>query len=96
MSTVVINHLHFGVPVAELRPEIEEHFPPVFRECRGFQHFYLVQTGEDRATVVIVWDTAEDAEAGAAAIGPTLFARYVAPRLASEQQRVMGTAIVEC
>ncbi|RLT26661.1 MAG: hypothetical protein DWI48_05680 [Chloroflexi bacterium] len=94
MSVVVTNQLHFDVPVETLVADIDHEFRAAFAGCSGFERFYLVQTAPDRATAVIVWATAEDAQAGAAVIGPSVFATLIAPHLASEQDRAVGPVVV--
>ncbi len=94
MSVVVINHLHLTVPVDDLAPVVEREFGPVFRAQPGFERFYLVKAADDHAIVVIVWADAGAATAGAAVIGPTLFATHLVPVLAEPQDRSVGPAVV--
>jgi hypothetical protein len=61
----------------------------------GFRGFYFVKNAEDRATVVLLWESASDADNGAKAFGPTWFAKNIAPYLASEQQRSGGEVIAQ-
>lgn len=91
----VVNHLHLTVPVAEVRPTIERELPPVFDGLPGFVRFYLVETAPDRAIAIILWESAETAANGARTIGPSFFAKHVAPHLASEQQRSVGEVTVQ-
>ena len=91
----VVSHLHLSVPVAEVRETIEREFPPVFDSLPGFKSFSVVQTAEDQAIAIMVWERAEDAANGAQTIGPGLFAKHIAPFLASDQQRSMGEVIVQ-
>jgi hypothetical protein len=94
MSAVVINRLELTIPVSELAPIVEREFGPVFRAQPGFERFYLVETGERSATVLIVWADGEAAAAGAAVIGPSLFATHLVPVLAAPQDRAVGPAVV--
>jgi hypothetical protein len=80
--------LQFFVPVDGLIDEIRRAFEPAFRTCRGFERFYLVLTAPDRATAIIVRETAAAAQEDAAVIGPGVFNRVIVPRLAGEQDRV--------
>jgi hypothetical protein len=89
----VVNHLHFKVPVAQLLPAIEQEFRPALAGLEGFHAFHIVQVAEDRAIVLIFWASAFHAQHGANVIGPTLFAKHIAPHLASEQQRSVGEVI---
>lgn len=95
MTAIVINHLHLSEPVDGLVDEIRATFEPAFRAQAGFRHFWLVREGDDRAAVIIEWDTPDDAIAGSQAIGPTVFASVIAPRLASDQVRSVGPVLVE-
>lgn len=90
----VVNHLHFNKPTDELRASIEEEGAPLLARQPGFRNFYFVKTAEDRGIVIILWETATDAQNGAAVFGPTWFAQNLAPYLASEQQRSVGAVIV--
>lgn len=94
MSVVVINRLHFSVPVDEVAPTIASAFPPAFDALDGFERFELVKVADDRAVVLIHWRDGAAAQAGAAAIGPTVFHDVVLPFLASEQDRAAGPAVV--
>jgi heme-degrading monooxygenase HmoA len=89
----VINHLHLNKPVEEVRPGVEKELVPLLRTLSGFRAFYFVREAEDRAAVVILWDRAEDAQQGAAVIGPGWFHQNIAPHLASEQIRSTGDVI---
>jgi hypothetical protein len=94
MTAVVVNHMRFNVPVDELVPVVTERFLPAFDAQPGFHAFYFVREADDRAVVVIVWDSPEDAAAGSAALGPTVFNDVVVPRLAAAQERTVGPALV--
>jgi hypothetical protein len=95
MSAVVVNHLHLTIPVDDLTPIVEREFGPVFQAQPGFERFYLVKAGDDHAIVIIVWTDGAAAAAGAAVIGPTLFATHLVPVLAGPQERSVGPAVVE-
>jgi hypothetical protein len=94
MSVAVVNHLTLAVPAADLRAVIEREFPPAFDACPGFERFCVVQTGETDVVVLIFWDSAEHAAAGAARIGPTVFNTVVGPHLV-EQDRRVGPVVVD-
>jgi hypothetical protein len=95
MAAVVINHLQFDVPVDEIADVVDRKFPDVFREQPGFQRFFLVKTGDREATVIIVWGSEAEAQAGAAVIGPGLFNTYLTPHLAAAQDRRVGKVVAE-
>jgi heme-degrading monooxygenase HmoA len=94
MSVVVINRLRFSVPVDEVASRVAAAFPPAFDGLDGFERFELVKVADDRAVVLIHWRDLAAAQAGAAAIGPTVFHEVVMPFLASEQDRVAGPVVV--
>jgi hypothetical protein len=89
----VVNHLHLDIPVEQLRPGLEQEGAPLLASQPGFRGFYLVRNEDRRATAIILWETAADAENGAKAFGPTWFAKHIAPHLASEQQRTVGEVL---
>src|SRR5438132_7026340 len=91
----IVNHLHLDVPVAQLQPELERTGAPLLAEQPGFRGFYFVQNEIQRATVILLWEDAVSAEAGAQAFGPTWFRTHIAPHLASEQQRSGGEVLVQ-
>lgn len=95
MTAIVINHLHLREPVDAVVDEIRAAFEPAFRAQPGFRHFWLVREANDRAAVIIEWESADAALAGSLALGPTVFNDVVAPRLASDQVRSSGPVVVE-
>ncbi len=90
----VINQLHFTKPVDEFIPSIEAEGLPLLQSLPGFVDFKFVKIAEDRAVVLLFWQTGADAQNGANQFGPTWFAKNFAPYLASEQQRVAGPVVV--
>lgn len=90
----VINHLHLNKPVAELRPAMEKELAPLLRSLPGFRSFYFVEEAADRGAVVILWDSAEDAQHGGSVVGPGWFHNNIAPHLANDQVRTTGDVIV--
>jgi hypothetical protein len=94
MPAIVINRLELTVPVDEIAGTIEREFRPVFLAQSGFRRFQLVKAEERTAFVVIEGDDAATAAAGAAVIGPSLFAKHLVPVLAAEQDRHVGPAVV--
>jgi heme-degrading monooxygenase HmoA len=89
----VTNHLHFDVPVAEMDAVLHEGVR-VLSGLEGFVHAYVAAEDADRAVVIIIWASAEAAAAGAASFGPGFFAKHLAPRLESPQQRSAGDVLV--
>ena len=91
----VINHLHFSKPVNEFKAAVEQEGLPLLSSFSGFRDFYFVRESEDRAAVIILWDSPAEAASGAKEFGSTWFAQHLAPYLASEQQRSVGEVIVQ-
>src|SRR3954470_17658999 len=93
MSVVVVNKLTLSVPAHDLRDAVAAAFPPVFDRCDGFERFVVAQTGKHEVVALMFWDSAEHAEAGAAAIGPTV-AAVVGSNLIN-QERTVGEIVTE-
>jgi hypothetical protein len=94
MSVVVVNKITLSAPAESIRDAATTAFPPAFDECPGFERFTVVQTGESEIVVLIFWDSAEHAAAGAARIGPTVFNSVVGPVLVG-QDRQVGQVIAD-
>lgn len=90
----VVNHLHFDRPAEEFRAAIASEGMPLLAKQPGFRDFYLVKEAEDRGIVIILWEDAASAMAGAQAFGPTWFNEHIIPYLASPQQRSAGEVLV--
>ena len=89
----VVNHLHLDGPVEDFVPGLQAEGMGLLSAMKGFRAFYFVKEAADRAIVIILWDSAEDAMAGAKQFGSTWFAGNIAPHLASEQQRTLGEVL---
>jgi hypothetical protein len=89
----VVNHLHFKRPVAELREAVQQSGGPLLARERGFRQLYLIQEGEDRGVIIILWDDAASAEDGARSFGPIWFAENIIPHLAGPQDRRSGEVL---
>lgn len=89
----VVNHLHLDGPVEDFVPSLEAEGLPLLATMPGFHSFYFVKEAADRAIVIIMWDSLEEAAAGAKQFGSTWFAQNIAPHLASEQQRTVGEVL---
>jgi len=89
----VVNHLHFSKPVDTFQSALQDEGIPLLASQPGFQDCYFVRVAEDRGVVIILWESADAANNGARAFGPTWFAKHIAPYLASEQQRSVGEVI---
>ncbi|HZQ09911.1 MAG TPA: hypothetical protein VFD70_25270 [Anaerolineae bacterium] len=89
----VVNHLMLNKSVDEFRAGIQQEALPILQGLPGFRDLYFVRAGDDHAIVILIWNTAADAQNGAAVFGPTWFAKNLAPYLKSEQQRSVGEVI---
>jgi len=94
MAVVVVNRIRLRVPVDEVAPEVAQAFPAAFHSLPGFLRFYFLKVAETEAIALIVWATAEQAQAGADSFGPALLAQMLGPHLES-QDRVVGKVVAE-
>jgi heme-degrading monooxygenase HmoA len=83
------------IPVTQLQPELERSGAPLLEQQHGFRALYFVQNDAEHSTVILLWEDAASAQAGAQAFGPTWFHQHIAPHLASEQQRSGGEVLVQ-
>ena len=61
----VVNHLHFNRPAAEFSAAVQDSGGPRLAQERGFRQIYFVQEAEDQGIIIILWDDAASAAAGA-------------------------------
>ncbi len=90
----VVNHLYLNVPIEPIRQSAEEELLPIFKGLPGFHGFDLIKVAEDHLIAIIYWDSLGNANNGAGVIGPSWFAKHIAPHLTREQQRSLGEVIV--
>ena len=92
----VVNHLHFSKPADEFKKPVEDAGLPLLASFPGFQNFYFVRVSEYDAILIIIWDSAANAQNGSQKFGPTWFATNFAPYLASasDQKRSIGEVLV--
>jgi hypothetical protein len=95
MTAIVVRHLRLSKSVDEIAAEVRRTFPAAFRAQPGFRRYYLSKVADHVADVVMVWDSIEDAERAAEAIGPTIYGEVMAPHLAGDEQPRLGEAVVE-
>ena len=95
MTAILVRHLRLSKPVDELAAEVGRIFPAAFRAQPGFRRYYLSKVADREADVVMVWDSIEDAERAADAIGQTTFGELIAPHLAGDEQPRLGEAVAE-
>jgi hypothetical protein len=94
MAVVVVNRIRLRVPVDEVVPAVAREFPVALRSLSGFQRFYFLKVAEAEAIALIVWDTAAQAQAGADALGPSLFRRLLGLHVES-QDRLVGDVVAD-
>ena len=91
----VVNHLHLNKSVDEIAQAIRNEGLSILAQYPGFLDFSVVKVDDLHGMVIIMWDTADNAENGKEKFGSTWFAQNVTPYLASEMQRVTGEVIVQ-
>ncbi len=89
----VVNHLHFNRPAAEFSAAVQDSGGPRLAQERGFRQIYFVQEAENQGIIIILWDDAASAAAGAQSFGPTWFHENIMPHLASPQNRSAGEVL---
>ena len=89
----VVSHYHLNIPVDQIQPKFEEGIPTI-SAMQGFQGVHLIKNANDRATIILFWDNASDAENAAKLLGPTWLAANIMPHLASPQDRSAGEVII--
>ncbi len=90
----VINHLQFNKPVEEFKAILQNDGIPVLSKNAGFIDFHFIKVDEYKAIVLIIWEDAASAQAGAKSFGPTWFATHVKPFLTGAENRDTGEIIV--
>ena len=95
MSAILVRHLHLSKPVDDIAAEVARIFPAAFRAQPGFRRYYLSKVADREADVVMVWDSIEDAERAAEAIGQATFGEVIAPHLAGDEEPRLGEAVAE-
>lgn len=91
---IVMNHLHLDIPIEQVTAKMEKEAIPMISGLPGFIGVYLTRESENRGTVVILWDSLENARNGGAVMGPGWFAQNIAPHLASDQVRTVEEVLV--
>ena len=86
----VVNHLQFSRPVDEIQAKLEKEGLPLLASNKGFINFHLVKEAEDKAIVLILWEDAASAQAGAKSFGPTWFTSNIKPHLVGPELRSVG------
>ena len=92
----VVNHLSFKIPIEDaLIQKIEQDFKPKALRLPGLQSLYVVRAAEDKAIIVIIYDSLSALEEGTRTIGSPWFEANVAPYLSAAPQRSVGEIVVE-
>jgi heme-degrading monooxygenase HmoA len=65
----VVNHLHFSKPVDELKEILANEGLPLLSSNPSFGDFHFVKVAEDKTFVIILWQDAASAQAGAKNFG---------------------------
>ena len=90
----VVNHLQFSKPVDDFRVALEKEGLPLLASNKGFIDFHFVKEAEDKAIVLILWEDAASAQAGAKSFGPTWFTANLKPYLVGPELRSVGEVIL--
>lgn len=89
----VVNHLQFNKPVDSFKDLVQQDGIPTLSSHAGFVDFHFVKVDEHHAIVIILWQDAASAQAGARSFGPTWFATHFKPYLAAAENRSTGEVI---
>lgn len=89
----IVNHLQFSKPVDDFKEIVLNDGMPFLSTHAGFIDFHFIKVDEYKAIVLIIWDNAASAQAGAKSFGPTWFATHFKPFLVGEENRSTGELI---
>ena len=89
----VVNHLQFNKPVDDFKENVQNEGMPILSKHAGFIDFHFIKVDEFNAIVVIIWEDATSAMAGAKSFGPTWFATNFKPFLVGAENRSTGEII---
>ena len=90
----VVNHLQFNKPVDDFKDIVQKDGMPFLSTHAGFIDFHFIKVDEFNAIVLIIWEDAMSAQAGAKSFGPTWFATNFKPFLDGAENRSTGEIIV--
>jgi len=90
----VVNHLHLIKPVDEFRDIVQNEALPLLSNMPGFIGFHFVKVDDYNAIILIIWEDAAAAQAGAKSMGPSWFVPHIKPFLSSPEGRKTGDIIV--
>lgn len=90
----VVNHLQFNKPVDDFKDIVQNDGMPFLSTHAGFIGFHFIKVDEFNAIVLIIWEDATSAQAGAKSFGPTWFATNFKPFLVGAENRSAGEIIV--
>jgi len=89
----VVNHLQFSKPVDEFKDIVQNNGMPFLASHAGFIDFHFVKVDEYNAIVLIIWEGAAAALAGAKSFGPSWFATHFKPYLVGAENRSAGEVL---
>ncbi len=89
----VVNHLQFNKPVDDFKDKVQNEGMPILSKHAGFIDFHFIKVNEFNAIVVIIWEDAVSAMAGAKSFGPTWFTANFTPFLVGAENRSTGEII---
>ncbi len=89
----VINHLQFNKPVEDFKEILQNDGISVLSKNAGLIDFHFIKVDEYKAIVLIIWEDAASAQAGAKSFGPTWFATHFKPFLTGAEDRNTGEVI---
>ena len=91
----IVNHLSFKAPIEDtLIQKVEQDLKPKVLALPGLHGFYLVQTAEDKAFIVLLYESLSALEEGTRTIGSPWFESNVGPYLSAPPQRSVGKVVV--
>lgn len=89
----VVNHLQFNKPVDDFKDIVQNDGIPILSKHKGFIDFHFIKVDANNAIVLIFWEDAASAMAGAKSFGPTWFATNFKPFLVGAENRSTGEII---
>lgn len=89
----VVNHLEFTKPVDEFRDIVQNDAIAILQQHAGFRDLHFVKVDEHKAIVLLLWEDAASAMAGAKSFGPSWFATNFRPYLVGDENRTTGEIV---
>lgn len=89
----VVNHLEFINLVDEFRDIVQNDAIAILQQHAGFRDFHFIKVDAHKAIVLLIWEDAASAIAGAKSFGPSWFATHFRPYLATDENRITGEIV---